>query len=253
MDSDLTKRQQQGSDPNRRSPAERLREMYPNMTPEMLFSLMAGHLQQTPAGSMEELEAAAEAAMATAVATAEAVPEQCLAHTAQGSAPPRDAQESALHSDTDSEEDPHDAFLRRNLREAQARTAVVTAAANVLTAHTAGSSQGASSSDNTYASAVGRGNPYNTGQQLRTRLISIPNQELLEELIRDAERAHTARATPGSTFNEAEFVREVMARAGADIPLPRDVRLRGFLQREVDRRREIRDPLTPPWLRPAPE
>ena len=31
----------------------------------------------------------------------------------------------------------------------------------------------------------------------------------------------------------------------------RDKRLRSFLQREVDRRREIRDPLTPPWLRPA--
>ena len=161
---------------HRQSPAEILRELYPRMTPETLFSLLS-------AGSMQDLEEAALNAMAACdfqetfvpMESEDATSEPGPSHTAQERMPgtpvhglfggtqpatSSQAEQAGKHrSTTDSEEDPHDAWS-----------------------------------------------------------IYIPT-----------EGANTLRAAQGA----------------------RDKRLRSFLQREVDRRREIRDPLTPPWLRPA--
>jgi hypothetical protein len=177
-DKDVEQMQADEQAAHRQSPAERLRELYPRMTPEMLFSLLSGHLRQFPAGSMQNLEEAAATAMAACdfqgtfvpMESEDATPEPGPSHTAQermpgtpvhglfgGTQPATSTQAEQTgehHSTTDSEEDPHDAWS-----------------------------------------------------------IYIPS--------------------------------------GADNPLLRDKRLRSFLQREMDRRREIRDPLTPPWLRPA--
>ncbi len=104
------------------------------------------------------------------------------------------------------------------------------------------------------SSADAEGRVHNTSRMIPIPAAGVPvryGEELLAEIIRQTTGAQTLRSALGENFDEAAFVGEVISHIAQNSPLTRDKRLRSFLQREADRRREIRDPLTPPWLLPA--